>query len=202
MSYTCVSPGIYRDSRTGNLFERPWIDGRRTYRKLKGRTITLAKEEQAAKRTDQARSTYGLAKDPYALQPSAVGKLMDDYERAGCPNRHHQQKQGTQLYQELNRLQKLRPFWASRLSDKIKPRDCIDYFNSRKAGKMKTHGGRAIDLELSTLNNILQWALNTGKVEINPLASRPTVSTKDRQSLPGFHAHQRNGVAQSRAILL
>lgn len=43
MSLHWVASGIYRDSRTGHLFERPLVRGRQTTRKLAARTVTQAR---------------------------------------------------------------------------------------------------------------------------------------------------------------
>ncbi len=172
MSYACTAPGLYRDSRTGNFVERPWINGKRTWRKLKSRTLKDAKRELAARQTDHVRSTFGLAKDPYAPPSKTIGDICADYQDAGCPDRQHSPKTGKALAQEVYRLQTLFPFWSKRLVDSVKAVDCALYFAWRKKRlKRGAAGGRTTDMELGTLNNALSWAASVGKIHANPLAT-------------------------------
>lgn len=162
--------GIYQDHRTGRYYERPRINGRRTWRVLQGRTLKLAREEMAARRTDQARSTYGMARNPYAPTPTTFRELFEVYKAAGCPTRRHQKRTGKSLADTLAHLKFLGPFWNDQRPHQIRIADCLKYRNSRADGNRKT---RAIDLELTTLSNILDWAIAAGKLESNPIRSRP-----------------------------
>jgi integrase len=171
MSFTLLTPGIYKDSRTGNFFERPRVNGRRTWRKLHSRTLKLAREELAAKRSDHARSKLGLAKNPYDAKPHSIGGLCIQYLEAGCPNRQQQERTGKQLAQEQFRLNALIPFWKNIFPTEVKYSHYSQYFNWRKKQTKKARfGGRAVDMELNTLSNALSWALSVGKIEINPCA--------------------------------
>lgn len=169
MSYTRVAPGIYKDSRTGNLYERPTIDGRKTWRKLSSPTVKGAKRELAAKRTDQARATQGLAKDPYAPATKTIGQLCAEYIKAGCPDRQHQSRADSS--QERYRLETLLPFWSKKTPASIRAKDCALYFAWRKRQIARGSGGRTVDLELGSLSNVLHWAVLTGKADVNPLAA-------------------------------
>jgi integrase len=173
MSYKCVSPGVYIDSRTGNFVERPWIAGKRTWRKLKSRTLKDAKRELAARRIDQTRATHGLAKDPYAPPSKTVGDICAEYQSAGCPDRQHSPKHGKALEQEVYRLKTMLPFWSKRLVESVKAVDCALYFAWRKKRlkRKKVSGARTVDLELGTLNNALHWAASVGRIHANPLAA-------------------------------
>jgi integrase len=170
--YTCLGNGLYRDNRTGNFYERPFIDGRRTFRKIQARNIKLAREALAARRTDQARSEQGLCRSPYTPAPQTVAALAELWKNAGCPNRHGHPKYGTQLVQEQSRLSKLLPHFKTIHAHALKPRHCLEYWSKRR-GEMPEgkHGGRAVDLELATLSTILHWAVIHGYLESNPLAS-------------------------------
>jgi integrase len=179
MSFTRVAPGIYQDSRTGNFFERPTVAGKKTWRKLHGRTLKLAKEELAVRRTDQARSAQGLSRDPYAPEPQSIGELILDYVKADCPDRHHHPRAGKSLADELYRLESLKPFWHKKQPHLIRQSDCALYFTWRKKRIQRGHGGRAIDMELGALNSLLKWAVATGRTENNPLAGgRPRFRPK------------------------
>lgn len=172
MSYKCVAAGIYVDSRTGSFVERPWINGKRTWRKLKSKTLKDAQRELAARRTDQTRASYGHAKDPYAPPSKTIADLCAEYIAAGCPDRQQSPKAGRALIEELYRLKTLLPFWSSRLAEAIGAVDCTLYFSWRKKRlkRKKVTGSRTVDMELGTLNNALQWAASVGRIRSNPLA--------------------------------
>jgi integrase len=160
--YHRAAPGIYVDNRTGNLYERPAIDGRRTWRKLRSRTLKYAKEELAARRTDQGRAAYGLARDPYEGKQKTVKEVCDQYLAAGCAG-----KSELNVYKEENRIEKLLPFWGDRTVEKIRGRDCLDYLQRRQSKRSAT------DRELATLSGVFRWAVQNGKLDGNPIAQRP-----------------------------
>lgn len=173
MSYSQVADNVYRDSRTGNFYERPKIRGRRTWRKLDGHTLKLARESLAQRRADTTRSKLGLARSPYAPKPATVSDLIDLYEAAECPDRTGQPRQESELKRESYRLNMLRPFWE-KLTEIHPQEDCRRYFAWRqKRRERKAHGGRAVDLELNTLANVMAHAVSAGRLLVNPLAERP-----------------------------
>lgn len=179
MSYRRIADHIYRDSRTGNLYERPIIAGRRTWRKLDGHTLKLARESLAQRRADVARSKLGFARSPYAPKPQPIGELLDAYESAGCPDRRGVPRTGYALHHEQARISLLRPYW-SQLRELHPITDPRRYFAHRsKTRRNKTaHGGRAVDLELATLSNAFAHAVRTGKLLVNPLSERPRFQTR------------------------
>src|SRR5262249_18361140 len=153
MSYQCVASGIYVDSRTNSFVERPWILGKRTWRKLKSRTLKDAKRELAARRSDQTRASLGLAKDPYAAPSKSVGDICTEYKNSDCPDRQLSPKKGKSLEQECYRIETLLPFWSKRLVESVRAVDCALYFTWRKKRltRKRATGGRTVDMELGTL---------------------------------------------------
>jgi integrase len=169
--FTCIAPGIYRENRTGRLYERPYVAGQRTWRRLAARTLKDAKAELSAKRTDQARSVHGFAKDPYGPPAHTVGQLCATFIEADCPDRNHRPRSGHALESEEYRIKTFLPFWTRKLSSHVKAKDCAEYYTWRKKRVKRGDGGRAIDMELTTLSNVFHWAVSVGKAESNPLAN-------------------------------
>lgn len=170
--WTRVAPGIYR-YKTGTLYERPVINGRPTWRKLTADGLKLAKQELAAKRTDQTRARLGLAVDPYQGGEKTVGELCQDYLRAGCPDRQRRPKAGTQLDQERSRLNILLEWWASIRPGELNIGRCDAYADFRMGQVLEsrgTTGARAVDLELNTLHNAFKHAVRSGQLRFDPLA--------------------------------
>lgn len=171
-----VGPGIYRDSRTGNLYERPSINGRTTFRKLRARSLKLAKEELAAKRTLQSQASLGLAADPYKRRRLVqLRDLFDRWRESDCPKRNGEKSSGTQLQATGRRLSILSGWWGAKTPAEVTAQTCQEYANSRRRQvRAGVDGGRSVDLELSTLSSALHFAVLHGLAEFNPLAgARP-----------------------------
>lgn len=156
-----VATGIYKDEK-GKLYERPFINGRRTWRRLKSLTLTDAKVELGAKRSDHHRSRIGLARDPYKATVK-LSQIFDQYEAAGLPDRRGRPWTGKSLYDERFRLGKLRPFWSGRSPLDVNFATAQAYGNDRGAP-------RSADLELYTLSNALTFAVRGGLIPSNPIA--------------------------------
>lgn len=165
--------GIYLDTVTKKYYHRPRINGKPTFRVLDVATLTQARALKAKLDSSQTMHEHGLAKDPYGALPVSVGELLEAFKKEGCPGKNGQRRTGTQFSQELSRLKYLEPFWKHRRADQVKPRDCKDYFASRKANMRRGFSGtRAVDMELTTLTGVFKWAVNEGKLDINPLVQR------------------------------
>lgn len=181
MSYQLVSPGIYKDSRTGNFYERPIVRGRRTWRRLDGHSLKLAKESFAQRRADTTRAKLGLVRDPYRPKAGSVGDIIESYKAAGCPGRDGAPRTGKQLDHEHYRIAKLLPFWRSHDPEQVSAEpDCRAYFAARQRTKVRVnaHCGRAVDMELQTLASALAHAVRAGRLHANPLAVRPHFRAK------------------------
>lgn len=196
-----VAPGIYRHS-SGSMYERPVINGRPTWRRLAARTVKLAKEELAAKRTDHARSAFGLAADPYASN-TTVGKMCADYLAAGCPDARRLPRVGLGLKQETSRIKMLLPWWQEVKPQHIDIRTLDAYADARTSAVLARYprwkGTRSVDLELNTLKNVFRLATRSGRLKHNPLDFRRPAYTNSalikhcRESAPRsaeeLHAH-------------
>lgn len=168
-----VAPGIYRRA-SGELFERPWVAGVRTWRRLDSRTIREAVLELAKRRADQALSARGLAANPYGARAvSTVADLLARYVEAGCPKRNARPRTGKQLAEEKRRTELLSEFFGSRAAASIELPDCEAYHAWRVKGVTRGRGDRSVDLELTTLSAAFRWAVRyssaTG-IRSNPLA--------------------------------
>lgn len=168
MRYINVAPGIYRDSHSGALYERPTLDGKRTWRRLFARSIKLAREEIATKRADRGRARLGLAVDPYTKPKiTTVGEILDAYTRAGCPDRHGNNRPPRGQAEELAHCRRLRPFWQILRPSDLTPKRFRDYFEAVPRAKGRS-GRRATDRELATLANACRFAVNHGLLDANP----------------------------------
>lgn len=166
--WKCVAPGIYSHADTGKFYERPVVNGRRTFRVLKGWNLKLAKEELRAKRTDQARAVFGNAADPYTVTVSpTLANLLTRWTKAGCPNARGSLPGERHKADHAHRIRFLSAVSGNKRASEISPSWCNSYANARQKDRKRT---RAVDLELSTLKTALDFATVQGWIDKNPLA--------------------------------
>jgi integrase len=177
MSYQRVADGIYQDSRTGAFYERPHIQGRRTWRRLDGHTIKLARESFAQRRADATRSKLGLARNPYAAKLRTVAQLILAYTEAGYPTAKGAARHPDQNRNVRGRLAHLAPFWGHKTEADIDAKaDCHRYFTSRKGPNGEPAPAVAVNYEVLSLSTLFEWALTNGLATANPLKNRPRLA--------------------------
>src|SRR5687767_11343035 len=171
-TWTRVAPGIYRH-KSGSLYCHPVIGGKPNFRKLKAHSIRLAKDELAARKTDQSRAAFGLAADPYE-KTRTIGQLIEAYKAAGCPDQRRQARTGKPWKQEISRLSLLGPWFGGLTPGAITQRLLDEYADERTSKVLERQhagqtGARAVDLELNTLKNVFKLAVRAGQLTRNPL---------------------------------
>ncbi len=167
-----IERGIYRQNATGTLYERPWINGVRTYRSLETSKLSEARETLSARRTDQKRAELGLAKSPYE-RPTAqtVGEITKRYVEDGYPDRRRSERPEVTRRAEARNCEILLEWWKGEAVQGVNLQACDRYADWRKRNvKKDCSGNRTIDLELNTLGNAFLWAWRCGLVKTNPLA--------------------------------
>jgi integrase len=172
MAKKVISSGVYQDAVDKSFWVRPWIDGRRTWRKLEATKLRYAIEEAATKKVDHSRSKLGVAKSPYAAPAGMFKALAAAYVSAGCPNKRLEPRDGTFSKNEQFRLVSLLIFFGNRQSASIRIPLLTEYAAWRKPRFKKANcsGNRSIDMELCTLSNVLTYGVMIGELEYNPIA--------------------------------
>jgi integrase len=162
--------GLYRHVPSGAWYERPWVDGKRTWRKLKAAKQKEAREELAARRSNQARSKLGLAVNPYAGGQTVVTAL-DAYEAAGFPDRHRRTRIEKTRVNEARNVGNLRRILGSVDIASLGAQTCDRYADLRRGETADNgrEGSRTVDTELQTLSNALNHARRVGLAASNPL---------------------------------
>lgn len=160
-----ISDGIYRDTATDALVHRPFINGKRTERRLRSTTLVMARKELAVLKTRQLEAKLGIALDPYG-KTIAIGTLAELWSQAGCPGRDGRAKSGPRLTAEHAKLKRLLPFWTQRdAREPITDEEVREFHLHRtKAGKRKgLRLNRTVDSEMGALRNIFRWAVKNPK---------------------------------------
>ena|GEM_PF-528819 len=168
--FESVGGGLYKNNTTGAWYERPWVGGRRTWRKLGARTQKEAREELASRRSDQARSTLGLAKNPYA-GGQTLGEVLDAYAQAGYPDRHRVSRSGKARAGEERHTGDLNRLIGTVATEHLEAGTLDRYADQRRAELSEggRDGARTVDREIQTLSNALNYARRCGMIRGNPI---------------------------------
>ena len=152
-----VSPGLYQ-SPDGAYFVRPWIKGRRTWRKLRAVKLRAAIIESAAADWTAPAGTFA--------------ELCDLYTAAHCPNRKLQPRPESFTTAETARCTRLKSFFGNLPAGSIRLADLPRYhaWRTRKPNLRFGTGNRTVDKDLATLSNILNYGVATSQLAINYVA--------------------------------
>lgn len=181
MSLKCVADGIYRDTETKSLFHRVLLTGRKypTKRKLTAVTITKARDEVAALRTRAREARLGIGLDPYATH-STIGELAKLWQAKKCPTGKCPTRTIQSFTAEKARLKRLLPFWKHYPAAEITRKQCAQYYEDRtRRNRTPYRLGRSVDAELTTLSNLIEWAIEEDKLKANPIAHRRRFNDAD-----------------------
>lgn len=182
-----VGGGVYKyTDQSGEVtyHERPFINGKRTWRSLgfngtKQTNLKLAKEEYCRRRAEVAagHNPYEAVDASSAKSAEAkpvVSQIIKDYVAAQYPDRYLKPKTGRTLESERLNCETLLDYWNGTPWDKVLPLhwDAYHAHRLKKINGEKTtglRGDRAIDLERNTLNNAFKLALRRGIITSNPI---------------------------------
>jgi hypothetical protein len=184
--YKVVERGIYKSLKNGLLSERPFIDGRRTWRSLRTTKITLARAE--LRRRKAARQSGEDELEPKYLR--TTGEVIRKYQDADYPDKQLNARSIRTRKEEERHCVLLLKFWDSVRVKRTSIVTCDEYRDWRLKRRKQGTGLRTIDRELTTLNNAFRFAYRKGLVARNPLVDRPKYqSSKNvehcRQFMPG-----------------
>jgi integrase len=187
-----IEAGIYRYTLNGNYYERPTLNGKRTWRSLKTKNL-----KSARKKLRWCRS--GVARAP-RVQPEVfprvdselaiVGDVIHRYQEDGYLDKDlNQRPEGTRRDEERH-CTILIKFWKNLEISAATEAACDSYHDWRISRVQQGTGNRAIDRELNTLNNACRYAKRRGLIGVNPLADRPRYQSSKsvrhcREFMPG-----------------
>lgn len=194
-------PGDSIGHPSGSFYERPYIGGKQTWRKLPGATLRLATMKLVEREQQHEAADAGVAANPYARAATklTVGEILEAWIKDGCKKRNGQSSTGKQLSEHTRRAQNLKRHIGKRPWNTVTQDVWIEYGNARlkeieASFKTGTRSGtRAVDLERHTWDASMLWArrrqARTGVTE-NPLGSdRPrfhdvATGRKTREVMP------------------
>lgn len=164
--------------------------------KTSGAALSQVAAEQAARDLITAHfrgpDQYTALREATKLRASqTVGRLLEAYDGAGCPDRRGRPRVGGALEAERRNLAALRAFWSGKLASRLTDRDRDDYWAHRRETVTRGVGDRTTELELTSLNNALQWAWRRGDLDELPRSTR--TAYRDAASI----AHARDAMPSS-----
>lgn len=155
MKRVSIGAGAYADE-SGGYWARPWINRRRTWRKLTASTAKAAQREANA--TD------------WTAPAENFTALANQYTSANCPNKRLEPRPGNFTADETARANHLIRFFGRHTADEIR----LPLLPAYKAWRVKHvargTGERAVDKDLVTLSNILNYGVAMNLVETNHVA--------------------------------
>ena len=186
-----VESGIYQDVISRTYFERPFINGKRTWRSLKAKNLKFAREE-----LHRRKSAVSSGKNPYCerkdgpLCARTVGDVIRLYQQDKYPDKHLNTRTESTRADEERNCETLLLFWDSIPVDSVSVATCDRYRDWRLKRIKRGKGLRTIDCELNTLNNAFRYGVRRELAQKNPLADRPKYQPSKlvvhcRQYMPG-----------------
>lgn len=170
------------------FYTRIKIAGTWTIRKLRGVTLSTARQEVALMRASQANALALGQADPLARRadPVTVADLIRTYRAAGCPDAHNQPAPADKRATIDTYLDNLSRYWARHTPPQNPPEnnprpitlaECDRFHTWRTTGPGRVKQGaghRTVDLELTALSRLLTWAARADLATHNPIARRVT----------------------------
>lgn len=154
---TRIAPRTYVDE-SGRYWARFPVHGRYTWRLLRD-VATKRKAIAAAQSCTSARADDFTA-------------LADLYLAAGCPNRRHEARTPQFLSAEQQRLSTLVLWFGHFLPDAIRLPLLPQYAAWRmKRCRVRSGCARAVDKDLNTLSNVIQYGISLGLLDMNYVRS-------------------------------
>ena len=123
-----VETGIHRKTANGVYYERPKINGRRTWRSLDTANLKHAREELYRRRSGAVERETQQAKKPKVT----VGEIVRRYVKDGYPDRQKQPRQGRTLQCEKRNSTVLLKYWDAFIVDSISLQQLDRYHDWRK----------------------------------------------------------------------
>lgn len=166
-----VSEGIYFDGQRYSYRPKNARTGRRTEKRLKARTLRLAILEHAK-----------LLSAP--IEKLALERLAELYIAADCPTRKGEERESTFDHAaESKRINSLAKYFGKFPAHEIRLKHCREYkiWRCRRITRENATGHRTVDMDLTTLSNLLHFGVEEGHLEFNPIhAGRGRYQTKSR----------------------
>ena len=177
--------------RSGLIYCRVWVEGKRTFRCTGTDDPATARKILKGWENDLVLQEHGIETRAMVLERNrlSVGRVLKEYEEAGCPDRKMRAKSPVTVQQERKHVLRLAAFFGEKAAISLNLKDCDAYREWRaKGGYTWTHGAvtrkseagtRIVDLELQTLGNALALSMRRGKLKLNPLAGRPRYHSEE-----------------------
>ncbi len=178
-----IGCNLYR--RSGLIYCRVWVEGKRTFRCTGTDDATTARKILKEWENDLVLQEHGIETRAMILERNrlSVGQVLKDYVEAGFPDRKMRSKTAATVQQEQKNLPRLAAFFSEKAAISLTLKDCDAYREWRAQGgytwkrgevtRQSRAGTRIVDIELQTLGNALALSVRRGKLKLNPLAGRP-----------------------------
>ena len=184
-----IGCNLYR--RSGLIYCRVWVEGKRTFRCTGTDDPTTARKILKGWENDLVLKEHGIETRSTILERNrlSVGEVLKNYAEAGFPDRKMRSKTAATVEQERKNLPRLEAYFGEKPAISLSLKDCDAYLQWRSKGgytwkhgevTRQSHAGtRIVDIELQTLGNALALSVRRGKLKLNPLAGRPRYHSEE-----------------------
>jgi hypothetical protein len=181
-----VERGIYRSTTSGLLSERPFIEGRRTWRTLATTKITVARAELRQRKA--ARQSGEEEPEPEYLKK--VGEVIRHYQDADYPDKQLNARSDRTKKEEARHCVLLLKFWDAVRVKKASIVSCDQYRDWRLKRLKQGTGLRTIDREL-TAEQCLSFRISEGASCQEPSGRSSEIPVlQERGALSAVHARR------------
>lgn len=181
-----IAPGTYWDDEKRIFLARPQLtSGKWTWRKLQAVSKRAAVKEGSEKLTMHRRYLAGLEdSSPFeAERKMPFSELSEAYVKAGCPSRNGQARTQAFVEAEVWRLETINQLIGHAPVDSINLPALLDYRDRRLrlCDGVRGPGARTVELDWSTISNVLSFATLKGWLPHNPIKTgRPRLRSNDK----------------------
>ncbi len=167
--------GLYEDPNSGVKYVRVQTGGRDTFKSLGTTLKTHAINAIDARRAAKAAASLGIALEPDEIARGVtVAEVIRKYENEGFPDKKGRLRvDGSHKRTERDNCATLLKYLGDKtLVDDLRPKLLHQFHTWRVGNVTRGEGHRTTDLELNTLSNALNWAVQDELIEQNPIKFR------------------------------
>lgn len=183
----------------GRIYARVELNGKRSWRSTKTNKLSQAQRWLERWKSEAWNERHGIEAATGTLKQKRVpvSLLISEYIAAGHPiirKRSLKPKAGVSIMNEKFALKPISEYFWKFDATQLSLADCDRYFQWRISGGFvtssivkgqtktrRTKGGtRSVDLELTTLSNVINLAVRRGLLRSNPLRDRGRYTDKDQ----------------------
>lgn len=177
-TWTCLGQNIWRNASTENLYQRIWVNGKRTWRVLNTKKLAEARQIVAVRLAGKLLAKEGLQRDP-DLPPvfTTVGEALRNWSVCGCPGKNQKPRKDESLSRAQRLTERMLEFWDTYEIANVRPKLINDYADWRRKTSAATQygqrmkSGNCLEKEMFALYHSFELARRQERLTANPCST-------------------------------